>query len=101
MKYSIVPVTPLQQNGSVVWCEQTTAGAVIDPVGELDRIMAAVNSEEVKLTKILLTHGHMDHVGATAELASRYDLPIPAHGANSTFGREHKTNPYVADQRFG
>ncbi len=76
MKFSIVPVTPFAQNCSVIWCENTGAGAVIDPGGDLDRILATIRSEGVKPEKILLTHAHVDHAGGTAELARALGLPI-------------------------
>jgi hydroxyacylglutathione hydrolase len=76
LRVSIVPVTPFAQNCSVVWCEKTGAGAVIDPGGDLDRILARVRAEGVKLEKILLTHAHVDHAGGTAELARTLGLPI-------------------------
>jgi len=74
--FSIVPVTPFAQNCSVVWCEKTGAGAVVDPGGDLDRILGTVRREGVKLEKILLTHAHVDHAGGTAELARTLALPI-------------------------
>jgi hydroxyacylglutathione hydrolase len=76
VRFAVVPVTPFAQNCSVVWCEKTGAGAVIDPGGDLDRILATVRSEGVKLEKILLTHAHVDHAGGTAELARTLGLPI-------------------------
>jgi glyoxylase-like metal-dependent hydrolase (beta-lactamase superfamily II) len=72
----IVPVTPFQQNCSVVWCPETQQGAVIDPGGDLDRILAVVRKENVTLSKILLTHAHIDHAGATAALARSAGVPI-------------------------
>ena len=75
MQYFSVPVTPFQQNCSVIWCEKTRLAAVIDPGGELDRILAAIDERELKLEKILLTHGHLDHVGATGELIQKSQLP--------------------------
>ncbi len=72
----VVPVTAFAQNCSVVWCDATGRGAVIDPGGDLDRILEVVESNGVQLEKILLTHGHIDHAGATAELARRFGLPI-------------------------
>ena len=72
----IVPVTPFQQNCSVIWSAGTRLGAVIDPGGDLDEILAAADEQQVELTRILLTHGHLDHAGATAELARRLKLPI-------------------------
>ena len=72
----VVPVTPFAQNCSVVWCDATGKGAVIDPGGDLDRILEVVKSNGVELEKILLTHAHIDHAGGTAELARRLSLPI-------------------------
>jgi hydroxyacylglutathione hydrolase len=76
MRYVVVPVTPFQQNCTVIWCEETLRGAVVDPGGDLDRIMAAVDKAKITLEKILLTHGHLDHAGATAELAGKLKLPV-------------------------
>ncbi|MCL1073278.1 MBL fold metallo-hydrolase [Shewanella dokdonensis] len=76
MKYQIIPVTPFQQNCSLVWCEQTLQAAVIDPGGDLDRILDAVHEHGLSLEKILLTHGHIDHVGGAAKLAEQQQLPI-------------------------
>lgn len=76
MKYAVVPVTPFQQNCSVVWDEATMAGAVVDPGGDLDRVMAEVEANGVRLERILVTHGHLDHAGATADLAEALKLPI-------------------------
>lgn len=76
MRVAVIPVTPFAQNCSVVWCERTGDGAVIDPGGDVDRILAMVREEGVKLAKILLTHAHIDHAGGTAELAQALRLPI-------------------------
>ena len=62
MKYQIVPVTPFEQNCSLLWCEATRKAAVVDPGGEVETI--------------LLTHAHIDHAGATADLAERLHVPI-------------------------
>jgi len=72
----VVPVTAFAQNCSVIWCDQTLEAAVIDPGGDLDRILAVVEQHGVRLAKILLTHAHIDHAGAAAELAKRLSLPI-------------------------
>ena len=76
LRASILPVTPFAQNCSLVWCERTGIGAVIDPGGDLERILAAARDENVRLEKILLTHAHIDHAGGTAELARSLKLPI-------------------------
>lgn len=76
MRYTIVPVTPFQQNCTVIWCEKTMKGAVVDPGGDIDRIQKAADTAGVTLEKILLTHGHLDHAGGAAALAERHHLPI-------------------------
>jgi hydroxyacylglutathione hydrolase len=76
MKAVVVPVTPFMQNCSLVWCPETQEGAVIDPGGDLDRVLAEVDRHGVQLRQILLTHAHIDHAGATAELARQRQLPI-------------------------
>ncbi len=72
----IVPVTPFQQNCSIVWCTVTKRGAVVDPGGEIDRLLEAAASQDVTLEKILVTHGHLDHAGATADLQARLGVPV-------------------------
>lgn len=76
LKYRVIPVTPFQQNATLIWCDETRQGAVIDPGGDLDKILAVVEKETINLTAIFLTHGHIDHVGATAELSEKMGLPI-------------------------
>lgn len=76
MNYQIIPVTPFAQNCSLVWCQETRRGAVVDPGGDIPRILRVVESNGVELEKILVTHGHVDHAGAVAELAERMSLPV-------------------------
>lgn len=76
LRAAIVPVTPFAQNCSVIWCTQTLEGAVIDPGGDLERVLEVVEQHGVRLARILLTHGHLDHAGGTAALARRLELPI-------------------------
>jgi glyoxylase-like metal-dependent hydrolase (beta-lactamase superfamily II) len=85
MQYKIIPVTPFQQNCTLLWCEQTKEAAVVDPGGDIERILAAVQQQGVKLSKILLTHGHIDHAGGTAELVAQLGLPVegPEQGDQS------------------
>jgi glyoxylase-like metal-dependent hydrolase (beta-lactamase superfamily II) len=72
----VVPVTPFEQNCSLVWCDKTRRAAVVDPGGDLDRIRAAIARLGVSVEKILLTHGHIDHAGATAPLARELGVPV-------------------------
>ncbi len=76
MKYLIIPVTPYQQNCSLLICEQTRKAAIVDPGGDLEQVLALVAEQQVELESILLTHGHLDHVGGVAELAAKLALPI-------------------------
>lgn len=76
LEYQIIPVTPFEQNCSVVWCTNTKLAAVIDPGGEIERIRAFISSKELELDKILITHAHLDHAGGTAELARATGVPI-------------------------
>lgn len=76
LQFHTVPVTPFQQNCTLLWCEGSRRAAVVDPGGDLEKILAAVDERDLKLEKILLTHGHLDHVGGTAELSRRLQLPV-------------------------
>jgi glyoxylase-like metal-dependent hydrolase (beta-lactamase superfamily II) len=76
IKYQIVPVTPFEQNCSLLWCDETLQAAVVDPGGDVSRILSAAKKHALVLEKILVTHGHIDHAGAVAELADRLSLPI-------------------------
>ncbi len=74
--YKTIPVTPFQQNCSLLWCDVTHEGAVIDPGGEIDRLLAEAARLGVTIRQIWLTHAHIDHAGGTAELARRLNVPI-------------------------
>ncbi|MBO6564633.1 MAG: MBL fold metallo-hydrolase [Pseudomonadales bacterium] len=76
MKICIIPVTPFQQNTSLIWSEKTKEAALIDPGGEIDRLLDAADEFGVNIVAIWLTHGHMDHAGAAAEIAERTGAPV-------------------------
>jgi len=98
MQFSIIPVTPYQQNCSLVWCKHTGKAALIDPGGEEDRLLKAVALAGVKLDMLLLTHGHLDHVGAAKKLSAQWGIPILG---------PHREDAFLLDslpeqaQRFG
>ena len=76
LRYLTIPVTAFAQNCSLVWDDQTRKAAVIDPGGDLDRLLAEVEQRGLELEQIWLTHAHIDHAGGTGELAQRLGLPI-------------------------
>jgi glyoxylase-like metal-dependent hydrolase (beta-lactamase superfamily II) len=78
VRAAIIPVTPLQQNCTLLWCEKTRKAAVVDPGGDLGRIRDAIAQSGVTVEKIILTHGHIDHAGGAAEL--REELRVQIEG---------------------
>ncbi len=75
-KIVLVPVTPFQQNCSIVYDDETKQGAVVDPGGDLERIEDAIKKSGAKIEKILLTHGHIDHAGGAADLAAKLKVKV-------------------------
>ncbi|MCC2112788.1 MAG: MBL fold metallo-hydrolase, partial [Hyphomicrobiales bacterium] len=76
LKAAVLPVTPFQQNCSLLWCSETQKGAVVDPGGDVPQIKEMIANQGVTLEKVLLTHGHMDHAGGAAELAEDFGVPV-------------------------
>lgn len=76
LKGQVIPVTGFQQNCSIIWCNETNEGALVDPGGDVDVILRAVDKLDISLVKILLTHGHADHAGGAMDIAEKLDLPI-------------------------
>ncbi|WP_028110322.1 MBL fold metallo-hydrolase [Ferrimonas futtsuensis] len=89
MKYQIVPVTPFQQNCTLLWCGDTNKAAVIDPGGDLERIQAAIDKLGVEVEQVLLTHAHIDHAGASRMLADQLGVPLVG---------PHKADQFWLDQ---
>lgn len=76
IKYQTVPVTPFEQNCSILWCSETMKAAIVDPGGNLSRITAAIEKNGLTPERILVTHGHIDHAGGVAELAEQLSVPV-------------------------
>ncbi|MEM7311365.1 MAG: MBL fold metallo-hydrolase [Planctomycetota bacterium] len=76
LEVAVLPVTPFQQNCSLLKCRATGRGAIIDPGGEVPRLAEWIRSEGVELEKVLLTHGHLDHASGAAQLARELEVPI-------------------------
>ncbi len=94
----IAPVTPLQQNCTIVWCSKTRKAAIIDPGGEIPRLMAALAQHDLTLEKIWITHGHLDHAGGTARLKELTGVPIEGPHPDDAFWIDEITS---SGQKYG
>lgn len=85
LKYFIIPVTHYRQNCSLLWCDETQRAAVVDPGGNVDHILQEIDARQLTVEKILLTHGHLDHVGGVAALKAKCDVPIEGPHVDDMF----------------
>lgn len=76
LEHCTLPVTPLEQNATLIWCNATGRAAWVDPGGEAPALFARVREQGLELDSILLTHGHLDHAGGAAELARLSGAPV-------------------------
>ena len=76
LNIAIIPVTPFQQNCTLIWNEETNEGVVIDPGGDVPQIKAGLEQTGISVKQILLTHGHLDHVGGAMELKEHLGVDI-------------------------
>lgn len=76
MKFEIIPVTGYMQNCTIIWDENTLDAVIVDPGGEADKLIAEIVKRGLNLTKVLLTHGHFDHVGGAAAVSQHFSVPI-------------------------
>ncbi|BAK74970.1 beta-lactamase domain protein [Pseudogulbenkiania sp. NH8B] len=98
LKLHTVPVTPFAQNCSLLWCDVTLNAAIVDPGGDIERILAEVAARGLTVVKILLTHGHIDHAGATMPLARRLGVPVEGPQREESFWLDQLPNQ---GQMFG
>ncbi|MFN3514674.1 MAG: MBL fold metallo-hydrolase [Phenylobacterium sp.] len=85
IKALIAPVTPLAQNCTIVWCAKTRKAAIIDPGGEVPRLLEALKAHDLTLEKIWITHGHLDHAGGAAALQAATGAPIEGPHPDDAF----------------
>jgi hydroxyacylglutathione hydrolase len=85
LKALILPVTPFQQNCSLVWCTRSMKGVLVDPGGDVARLKEAVAARGVTLEKVLLTHGHLDHASGAAKIARDFGIPIEGPHTDDSF----------------
>ncbi|GAN79464.1 MBL fold metallo-hydrolase [Acidocella aminolytica] len=84
-KIGIIPVTPFQQNCTLVWDDETKSGAVIDPGGDVSLIKDQIDKLGLSISEIFLTHGHIDHAGGAGELSEQLDARIVGPGIEDKF----------------
>jgi len=89
---AIIPVTPFQQNCTLLWCEATRKAVVVDPGGDVPEILAAIEKTGVSVEKIWLTHGHIDHVGGAAELRDALMVQIEGPHRDDQFLLDNVVN---------
>ena len=76
LKYQVVPVTSFAQNCSIVWCDETMKGVLIDPGGDIEQLQVLIEELGVQVEQLVLTHGHLDHVGGTEPLSKALGVEI-------------------------
>ena len=76
LRAGVIPVTPFQQNCTILFDEETKVGVVVDPGGEVDRIRAAIEENGIAVEAIWLTHGHIDHAGGAMDLKEALGVPL-------------------------
>jgi len=76
LKFEVIPVTPFEQNCTLLWDEATRDAVLIDAGGDIPKLTVALNKHQLTLKALWLTHGHLDHVGAVGQLAREYGVPV-------------------------
>jgi glyoxylase-like metal-dependent hydrolase (beta-lactamase superfamily II) len=85
LNYRIIPVTPFEQNCSLLWCSETMKGALVDAGGDIEKLLATTAKLGITIEKLLLTHGHIDHAGGAGELATTLGVPIEGPQQEESF----------------
>ncbi len=98
LKVLIVPVTPFEQNCSILICEDTNKAAIVDPGGDLPKILEALKTSGATPEKILLTHGHIDHCAGAVALAKELNVDIEGPHKDEAFWLDQLP---LQSQRFG
>lgn len=98
LRAAIVPVTPFEQNCSLLWCTKTMRGVLVDAGGDLDRLKLAIQRAGITVEKLFVTHGHMDHCGMTGVLARDLGVPIEGPHQDDLFWIESLDDP---SKRYG
>lgn len=89
LRVMIVPVTPFEQNCSIIWNDSSKRGVVIDPGGDIEFIRQGIAESGATIDRILLTHGHIDHAGGAADLKAELGVPIEGPHVADRFLLDH------------
>lgn len=76
LKIAVLPVTPFQQNCSLIWDDESKKAVVVDPGGDVEHILDAIRQEGLTVERILITHGHIDHIGGAKDLSDSLKVKI-------------------------
>lgn len=76
VQVAVIPVTPFRQNCSLIWNPRSMKGVVVDPGGDVEVILETVAAYKVQVERILITHGHIDHIAGAADLADALKVSI-------------------------
>jgi hydroxyacylglutathione hydrolase len=101
MILEMLTVGPFQENCYVIGDEETGAGALVDPGDEAARIALAVEQTGLAISEILITHAHIDHVGAVAALVEEYACPVLMHAEAEPMLQQLPTQAMMMGLRFG
>ena len=101
MILEMLTVGPFQENCYVIGDEKTGEGAIVDPGDEAARIALAVEQTGLEISEILITHAHIDHVGAVAALVEEYGCPVLMHAEAEPMLQQLPTQAMMMGLRFG
>ena len=96
-----ITVGPFQENCYVVGDEATGVGALIDPGDEAARISLQVEQTGLQISSIILTHAHIDHVGAVVTLVEEYGCPVWIHREAEPMLKQLPTQAMMMGMKFG
>jgi hydroxyacylglutathione hydrolase len=101
MILEMLTVGPFQENCYIIGDEDSGAGAVVDPGDEAARIALAVEQTDLEVGSIIVTHAHIDHVGAVAALADEYACPVLMHAESEPMLKQLPTQAMMMGLKFG